>query len=70
MSSIEVTLTASQLRWTGHIIRMNDSRFPKAVFYGELAKDKRLIIILLIIMTSFASISSKIKLSGATKPRD
>ena len=42
MSSIEATLTASQLRWTGHIIRMNDSRFPKAVFYGELAKGTRL----------------------------
>ncbi|KAK2159107.1 hypothetical protein NP493_1749g00063 [Ridgeia piscesae] len=42
MSSIEATLTVSQLRCTGHIIRMNDSRFPKAVFYGELAKGKRL----------------------------
>ena len=42
MSSIEATLPASQLRWTGHIIRMNDSRFTKAVFYGELAKEKRL----------------------------
>ena len=42
MSSIEATLTASQLRWTGHIIRMNDKRFPKAVFYGELATGKRL----------------------------
>ena len=42
MSSIEVTLTASKLRWIGHIIRMNDSRLPKAVFYGELAKGKRL----------------------------
>ena len=41
MSSIEATLTASQLRWTGHIIRMNDSRLLKAVFYGELAKGKR-----------------------------
>ena len=42
MSSIEATLTASQLRWTGHIIRKNDSRFPNAVFDGELAKGKRL----------------------------
>ena len=41
MSSIEATLTASQLRLTGHIIRMNDSRLPKAVFYGELTKGKR-----------------------------
>ena len=42
MSSIEATLMASQLRWTGHIIRVNDSRLPKAVFYGELSKGKRL----------------------------
>ena len=42
MSSIEATLTASQLRWTGHIIRMNDSRLTKAVFYGELTEGKRL----------------------------
>ena len=41
MSSIEATLTASQLRWTGHIIRMN-YRLQKGVFYGELAKGKRL----------------------------
>ena len=34
MSSIEGSLTASQLRWTGHIISMNDSRLPKAVFNG------------------------------------
>ena len=28
--------------WTGYIIRINDSRLPKAVFYGELAKGNRL----------------------------
>ena len=42
MSSIETTLAASKLRWTGHIIRMNDSRLPKAVFFGELTEGKRL----------------------------
>ena len=42
MSIIESTPTDSQLRWTGHIIRMKDSRPPKAVFCGELAKGKHL----------------------------
>ena len=42
VSSIEATLKASQLRWTGHIIRKNDGRLPKAVFFGELAKGNRL----------------------------
>ena len=42
MSSIKATLTASQLRWTGHVIHMNDSILPKAVFYGKLARGKRL----------------------------
>ena len=37
MSSIEATLMDSQLRWTGHISRMNDSRLPKDVFCEELA---------------------------------
>ena len=32
--------------------------------------DKNIIIIIIIIVTSFAPISSKIKLSGATKPGD
>ena len=38
MSSIEATLMACLLRWTGHVTRMNDSILPKAVLYGELAK--------------------------------
>ena len=40
--ALEATLMASQFRLTGHFIRINDSRLPKAVFYGELAKGKRL----------------------------
>ena len=40
-SSIEATLTASQLRWTGHVTRMNNSKLPKVVFFGELINGKR-----------------------------
>ncbi|XP_050344603.1 uncharacterized protein LOC126769729 [Nymphalis io] len=28
-------------RWCGHVLRMDDRRLPKAVFYSELAKGKR-----------------------------
>ena len=33
MSSIEATLTAFQLRWTGHSIHMNDSRLPGCILW-------------------------------------
>ena len=42
MSSIEAILTASKLRWTGHVTRMSSDRLPKVVFYGELSSGKRL----------------------------
>ena len=42
MSRIEAILTASQLRWTGHVTRVSSDRLPKAVFYGELSSGKRL----------------------------
>ncbi|KAL8563952.1 hypothetical protein ACOMHN_059382 [Nucella lapillus] len=35
MPSIDALLTQSQLRWSGHLVRMQDSRLPK-LFYGEL----------------------------------
>ena len=39
--SIETLLLSRQLRWAGHLSRMDDTRMPKAVFYGELAQGKR-----------------------------
>ena len=34
-------LLTRQLRWAGHLSRMEDTRLPKAVFYGELCQGKR-----------------------------
>jgi hypothetical protein len=41
MESIHAMLMRSQLRWAGHVVRMNDERLPKRLFYGELCSGKR-----------------------------
>ena len=41
MPSVEEMITTCQLRWTGHVTRMENSRLPKAVFYGELKEGSR-----------------------------
>ena len=41
MPSIHTTLRKNQLRWTGHVVLMNDSRLPKRLFYSELSVGRR-----------------------------
>ena len=39
--SIEALLLRSQLRWVGHVARMEDHRLPKIVLYCELSSGHR-----------------------------
>ena len=41
MPSIDALLTQSQLRWSGHFVRVQSNRLPNQLSYGELREGHR-----------------------------
>ena len=41
LPSIQSMVMKNCLRWTGHIVHMDDGRLPRTLFYGEMWEGKR-----------------------------
>ncbi|PFX21814.1 hypothetical protein AWC38_SpisGene13663 [Stylophora pistillata] len=39
MCSVESVFVRNQLRWSGHVVRMENNRLPKQMFYSELTEE-------------------------------
>ena len=39
--SIESLILLNRLRWAGHLVRLEDTRIPKQIFFGEIQGGKR-----------------------------
>ena len=39
--SVENQIINAQLRWVGHLVRMENFRIPKAIFFSQLSSGKR-----------------------------
>ena len=45
ITRIEYMLTQQQLKWVGHVARMDERRLPKQVLYGQLLDAPRKLVV-------------------------
>ena len=41
MPGVEALIIKAQLKWVGHVVRMDDTHLPKMIFFSELASGTR-----------------------------
>ncbi|VDM06514.1 unnamed protein product [Schistocephalus solidus] len=51
--SIHAMLRQVQLRWNGHLVRMDDEQLPKRLFYGDVATGSRRLMFSAMLMDAY-----------------